>query len=129
MNNFVDYAFPLAAVADGDAAIAVPLDTTFGPMRLVSVMVYLSAVAGSPSGATIDVNLTDGTTTYVPILASSIGTAAGTTRHTPSDADVFAGQAVAVQEATADYRATVDVNIAGGSSPTVTGTLVLRFAI
>lgn len=128
MNNFIDYAFAFASQADADNAITVPLDVYGHPMTLIAAIVYLSAVGGSPTAVTIDVDLTDGTTTKAAIAAQSIGTAAGQSRLTPTAADQLDGTNTVAQDTDNNWRAEVDFNFTGGSSPTVTGTLVLRFA-
>ena len=123
MNNYIDYMIRLSAQAAGNAAFKIPLDTSLQPLTFVSAICNLSAVAGSPSAVTIDVTLTDGTTTNVVVTASSIGTAAGQTRHTPD-----AGAVTSVPIGESDWHADIDFNFTAGSSPTVTGLLTLRFA-
>jgi hypothetical protein len=130
MNNFIDHILTFSSQGDADDVFQVPLDTARGPMSLVSANVYLSAVGGSPTAVTLDVDLTDGTNTRNAIAAGSIGTGAGATRLVPADADLEDGDHIADQEESTSYwRAEVDFNFTGGSSPTVTGTLVLRWAV
>jgi len=128
----VEHVHSFSSQADADAVFAVPVDTGDGPMTLESVMVYLSAVGGSPTDVTLDVNFTDGTETLAPIAAQSIGTAAGTVRLEPTESDKVAGNQIIPAEnpkasSPAYWRYTIDFNFTGGSSPTVTGTLVVRF--
>lgn len=129
MNNFTEQAFTFTTQGDADDVFQIPLDVRNGPMALVSAMVYLSAVAGSPTAVTLDVDLTDGTTTQAAIAAQSIGTAAGQSRLVPTaDSKANSDHAVAI-DTDNNWRAEVDFNFTGGSSPTVTGTLVLRWAV
>ncbi|MCA9920645.1 MAG: hypothetical protein KC445_21980, partial [Anaerolineales bacterium] len=81
-----------------------------------------------PTAVTLDVDLTDGTDTLSPIAAGALGNAAGQVLLEPSAAIKFAGSDKAPQLANPIWRVEVDFNFTGGSSPTVTGWLVLRFA-
>lgn len=135
MNNFVDYLIQLTTQADADDIVDIPLDTSQGPMTLVSAMFNIESVAGSPTAITLDVDLTDGTVTRAAIAAAALGTAAARMIHRPLEADQQAGNHIADQELmssdgsnAAMWRAQVDLNFTGGSTPTVTGELVLRFA-
>ncbi len=126
MNNFIEHVHNFTTQDDADNVFAVPLGVNKTPLRLIEVLVYLSAVAGSPTAVTIDVDITDGTATKNVIAASSIGTAAGQTRHTPdSETDETANIPVDKDD---NWRYEVDFNFTGGTSPTVTGSIVLRFA-
>lgn len=129
--NFVDHTFSLSTQADADGAIAIPLDTELNPATLESVAYVLTAVAGSPTGVTLDVNLTDGTTSKVAINGQSIGTAVGSGVLRPTEADQEEGNHYISQIAAgaAVWRALVDFNFTGGTSPTVTGQVTLRFRV
>lgn len=126
MNNFVEHVLEFSSQGDADDVFEVPLDTRLGPMALVSATVYLSSVSGAPTGVDLDVDLTDGTTTKNAIAAGSIGNAAGQTRLAPKADDKEVGRHIAPQD---DWRAKVDFNFTGGTSPTVDGSLVLRWAV
>ena len=127
MLNFVEHVHNFTTQADADNVFTVPLSTQLGALRLIEVNVYLSAVAGSPTAVTIDVDITDGTTTNAVIAASSIGTSAGQTRITPdSETDATANVAIDTDD---NWRYEVDFNFTGGTTPTVTGSLVLRWAV
>ncbi len=131
MKNYVEHVLTFTTQADADNVFAIPLDTLGGPMTLVSSTSHLSAVAGSPTAVTVDIDLTDGTTTKAAVAAQSIGTAAGTTRQTPTAAVQEAGDhnVPEIDDDDAIWRAQVDFNFTGGSTPTVTGAIVLRFAV
>ena len=134
MNNFVEQVVIFSAQGDADDVFDIPLDTHNGPMSLVSVMVRVDAVAGSPTDVDLDVDITDGTTTRAAIAAQSIGTAAGTKRLAPTAADMANGLHLTDQEdaggsSPAFWRAQIDFNFTGGTSPTVTGTAILRWAV
>lgn len=134
MNNFVEHTLPFALQADADNALTVALDTAFGSMTLVSVMARITAVAGTPTGVTVDVDITDGTITRAAIAAQSIGTAAGTLRLIPTSALAEAGDDRADLEdpdgsSVAFWRADIDFNFTGGTTPTVSGVLTLRWAL
>ena len=132
--NYVEQIIPLVTQAAGDDAFSLPIDTAHGPAALISAMVRLTAVAGTPTAVTMDVDITDGSVTRAAIAAQSIGTAAGQTRLAPTDAVKEAGDHIADQEdpngsSPAYWRADVDFNFTGGTSPTVTGWAVLRWAV
>jgi len=129
MYQFIEHTHKLSAQAAGNAIESWPLNSEGQPMTLDSVMVYLSAVAGSPTAVTIDVNITDGTVTNTPIAASSIGTAAGTTRHLPSAASKEAGTHTATIKTSAYWRFNFDLNFTAGTSPTVTGMIAFRWRV
>ena len=127
MNNFIEHVHNFTTQDDADDVFAVPLAVNNTPLRFIEAMVYLSAVAGSPTAVTLDLDITDGTTTNNVIAAGSIGTAAGQTRLTPdsltdSSADIPA-------DSDDNWRYEIDFNFTGGTTPTVTGTIVLRFAV
>ena len=128
MNNFLEHTLPFTTQGDADDVFQLPLNTKHGPLTLIAATVYLSAVAGSPTAVTLDIDLTDGTTTKNAITVGSIGTAPGQTTLEPTNADQLDGNHTAPQDPTPFWRAEVDFNFTGGTSPTVTGTLVLRFA-
>jgi hypothetical protein len=80
----------------------------------------------------LDLNITDGTTTNTPISAGALGTSAGTVLLRPDDSAKLAGthQAEAEDEnasSPAFWRYNFDLNFAGGSSPTITGTVLVRW--
>ena len=132
--NFVEQIVQFTTQADADDVFSIPLATALGPMALVEVMVRVTAVAGSPTAVTLDVDITDGTVTRAAIAAQSIGTAAGTVRLTPTASDQESGNHIADQEdsgatSPAYWRADIDFNFTAGTSPTVTGWAVLRWAV
>lgn len=134
MNNFVEQIVTFTTQGDADDVFDIPLDTHNGPMSLESVMVRVDAVAGSPTDVDLDVDITDGTVTRAAIAGQSIGAAAGTTRLAPAAADKESGLHIADQEdgdesSPAFWRAQIDFNFTAGTSPTVTGTAVLRWAV
>ncbi len=126
MNNHIEHALTFATQGDADNVFQIPLDLQNGPLNILSANVYLSAVAGSPTAVTLDIDLTDGTLTQSVIAAGAIGTAAGQTRLTPDDPD--GEDRFLLHDTGDDWRLEVDFNFTGGSTPTVTGTLVLRYA-
>jgi hypothetical protein len=127
MNNFIEHTHIFTEQDDADDAIVVPLLVHNGPLRFIEAMVYLSDVAGSPTAVSIDLDITDGTTTNNVIAGGSIGNAAGQTRLTPdSQTD---GTADIPPDGDDNRRYEVDFNFSGGTTPTASGTLVLRFAV
>lgn len=118
---------------DGDDIIDVPLDTKFGPLTFEAVLLNIMAVAGSPTGITVDVDLTDGTVTRAALAAAALGTAAARIRHAPSAADQENGNHIADQEDMVNgsnagmWRVQVDLNFTAGSTPTITGDGILVF--
>lgn len=127
MNNFIEHVHTFTTQDDADDVFAVPLLVHSTPLRFVEGMVYLSAVAGTPTAVTIDIDLTDGTTTKNAVAAASVGTAAGQTRLTP---DAPADGSASIPAGSDDnWRYEIDFNFTGGTSPTVSGALVLRFAV
>ena len=127
MNNFIEHTHIFTEQADADDAIIVPLLVHNGPLRFIEAMVYLSDVAGSPTAVSIDLDITDGTTTNNVIAGGSIGNAAGQTRLTPdSQTD---GTADIPPDGDDNRRYEIDFNFSGGTTPTASGTLVLRFAV
>ena len=127
MNNFIEHTHIFTEQDDADDAIVVPLLVHNGPLRFIEAMVYLSDVAGSPTAVSIDLDITDGTTTNNVIAGGSIGNAAGQTRLTPdSQTD---GTADIPPDGDDNRRYEIDFNFSGGTTPTVTGALVLRFAV
>jgi hypothetical protein len=127
MNNFIEHTHIFTEQDDADDAIVVPLLVHNGPLRFIEAMVYLSDVAGSPTAVSIDLDITDGTTTNNVIAGGSIGNAAGQTRLTPdSQTD---GTADIPPDGDDNRRYEIDFNFSGGTTPTASGTLVLRFAV
>ena len=131
MNNFIEHTHTFTTQDDADDAIVVPLLVHNTPLRFIEAMVYLSDVAGTPTAVSIDLDITDGTTTNNVIAGGSIGNAAGQTRLTPDSqtdgsADIPADAATAGDD---NWRYEIDFNFTGGTTPTVTGALVLRFAV
>ena len=125
----VEHVVTVSGQGDADGIGQFPLDTKLGPMSLEAVMVDLTAVAGSPTGVTLDVNLTDGTITKTPISGQSIGTAAGTVRLAPTEAVLDQGVHIAGQKQSGWWRYNFDLNFSGGSTPTVSGTIVFRWRL
>ena len=128
-NNFIEHRHFFSAQAAGTGLLPTPLDTANGAATLESVTVYLSAVAGGPTAVTLDLDITDGVTTKAAISGQSLGTAAGTVRLAPTDADKQAGNNVAPVKASAFWRYTLDFNFTGGTTPTLTGTVVARWRV
>ena len=127
MNNFIEHTHIFTEQDDADDAIVVPLLVHNGPLRFIEAMVYLSDVAGSPTAVSIDLDITDGTTTNNVIAGGSIGNAAGQTRLTPdSQTD---GTADIPPDGDDNRRYEIDFNFSGGTTPTASGALVLRFAV
>ena len=127
MNNFIEHVHNFTTQDDADDVFAVPLGVNNTPLRFVEADVYLSAVAGTPTAVTIDIDITDGTTTNNVVAAGSIGTAAGQTRLTAdSQTD---GTADIPADSDDNWRYEIDFNFTGGTTPTVTGSIVLRFAV
>ena len=127
MNNFIEHVHNFTTQDDADDVFAVPLAVHSTPLRFVEAMVYLSDVAGTPTAVTLDIDFTNGTTTKNAVAAGSIGNAAGQTRLTPdSETD---GSASVPADADDNWRYEVDFNFSGGTTPTASGALVLRFAV
>ena len=127
MNNFIEHIHPFTTQDDADDVFTVPLLVNNTPLRFIEAMVYLSAVAGTPTAVTIDLDITAGTTNNSVIAAGSIGAAAGQTRLTPDS--TTDGTADIPADSDDNWRYEVDFNFTGGTTPTVTGWLVLRFAV
>lgn len=123
---FIEHVHILSAQAAGTAQFPTPLNVKTKPMTLDSIAVYISAVGSTPTAVTIDLNITDGTTTVTPVLAQSIGTAAGQVIITPSTDN---GYHTVAQDLDNNWRYNLDFNFTGGTSPTVTGRAVIRWQI
>lgn len=124
--NYIEHVHILSSQADADAQFPTPLTVDKKPMTLVSVAVYISAVNSTPTAINIDLNITDGTTTVTPILAQSVGTAAGQVIIQPSTAD---GYHAVAQDTDNNWRYNLDFNFTGGTSPHITGRAVVRWAV
>ena len=127
MNNFIEHVHSFTTQDDADDVFVVPLLVNNTPLRFVEAMVYLSDVAGTPTAVTLDIDITDGTTTKNAVAAGSIGAAAGQTRLTPDS--LTDGSADVPIDSDDNWRYEIDFNFTGGTTPTVTGSLVLRFAV
>ena len=127
MNNFIEHVHSFTTQDDADDVFAVPLLVNNTPLRFVEAMVYLSAVAGTPTAVTLDIDITDGTTTKNVVAAGSIGAAAGQTRLTPDS--LTDGSADIPADSDDNWRYEIDFNFTGGTTPTVSGSIVLRFAV
>jgi len=132
MTNFIEHFIQLSTQADADAIDSIPLMTADGPMTLDSVIFFIASVAGSPTAITLDVNITDGTVTNVPILAGALGAAAATKVLRPDQSALEAGTHDVPAEnenasSPAFWRYNYDLNFTGGSTPTVTGTVLFRW--
>jgi hypothetical protein len=127
MNNFIEHVHHFTTQDDADDVFAVPLAVNNTPLRFIEAMVYLSAVAGTPTAVTLDIDITDGTTTKNAVAAGSIGAAAGQTRLTPDS--LTDGSANIPADDDDNWRYEIDFNFTGGTTPAVTGTIVLRFAV
>lgn len=130
--NFVEHTIQLTTQADADAIVAPPVDTAKGPAALESVMFNITAVAGSPTAITLDVNITDGTVTNTPISGSALGTSADVLRIAPDATALAAGtHQIPVEDPStgAWWVYNFDLNFTGGTTPTVTGVLTFRWRI
>ncbi len=124
MNNFIEHVHTFTTQDDADDVFTMPLAADNTPLRFVQAIVYLSAVTGSPTAVTIDLDIT-GTTTNTLVAAVSIGAAAGQARQTPDSltdgtADIPADAATAGDD---NWRYKVDFNFTRGTTPAVTGAL------
>jgi hypothetical protein len=132
MNNFVEHLLPfLDDQGDADAIVQIPLDTTEGPLSLESVNISLTDVSGSPTAVTLDLNVTDGSASKVPISGQSLGTSADQLRLVPTDADKAAGTHIVPEEpagSSAYWYYTIDLNFTAGSTPTIDAYIVVRWA-
>lgn len=127
---FIEHTVQLTTQGDADAIVRIPMDTKHWPATLESVLVDITAVAGSPTAITLDVNITDGTTTNTPISGAALGTSADVVRHEPDDSAKAAGtHIIPMEESTAWWVYHFDLNFTAGTTPTLTGTLTFRWRI
>lgn len=122
----IEHVHILSSQADADAQFPTPLNVHDQPMTLDSVTVYISAVNSTPTAINIDLNITDGTTTVTPVLAQSVGTAAGQVVIKPSTAS---GYHTVAQDLDDNWRYNLDFNFTGGTSPHITGRAVVRWRV
>ena len=117
MNLAVPFNIPLVGQADADAVRTIQFP--FGIM-ITAVTVQPDAFTGTPTGFTVDLNV-DGDATDVAALAANT---AGTVVHWLSKHHQGDDEVIRVAKNT---DVTLDVNLAGGTSPTVDGIVTLWF--
>ena len=117
MNLAVPFNIPLVGQADADAVRTVQFP--FGVM-ITAVTVQPDAFTGTPTGFTVDLNV-DGDATDVAALAANT---AGTVVHWLSRHHQGDDEVIRVAKNT---DVTIDVNLAGGTTPTVDGIVTLWF--
>ena len=115
MNLAVPFNIPLVGQADADAVRTIQFP--FGVM-ITAVTVQPDAFTGTPTGFTVDLNV-DGDATDVAALAANT---AGTVVHWLSKHHQGDDEVIRVAKNT---DVTLDVNLAGGTSPTVDGIVTL----
>ncbi|MCO5214335.1 MAG: hypothetical protein M9936_31935 [Caldilinea sp.] len=117
MNLAVPFNIPLVGQADADAVRTIQFP--FGVM-ITAVTVQPDAFTGTPTGFTVDLNV-DGDATDVAALAANT---AGTVVHWLSRHHQGDDEVIRVAKNT---DVTLDVNLAGGTTPTVDGIVTLWF--
>ena len=117
MNLAVPFNIPLVGQADADAVRTIQFP--FGVM-ITAVTVQPDAFTGTPTGFTVDLNV-DGDATDVAALAANT---AGTVVHWLSKHHQGDDEVIRVAKNT---DVTLDVNLAGGTAPTVDGIVTLWF--
>ena len=117
MNLAVPFNIPLVGQADADAVRTIQFP--FGVM-ITAVTVQPDAFSGTPTGFTVDLNV-DGDATDVAALAADT---AGTVVHWLSKHHQGDDEVIRVAKNT---DVTLDVNLTGGTSPTVDGIVTLWF--
>jgi len=117
MNLAVPFNIPLVGQADADAVRTIQFP--FGVM-ITAVTVQPDAFTGTPTGFTVDLNV-DGDATDVAALAANTP---GTVVHWLSKHHQGDDEVIRVAKNT---DVTLDVNLAGGTSPTVDGIVTLWF--
>ena len=117
MNLAVPFNIPLVGQADADAVRTVQFP--FGVM-ITAVTVQPDAFTGTPTGFTVDLNV-DGDATDVAALAANT---AGTVVHWLSKHHQGDDEVIRVAKNT---DVTLDVNLAGGTAPSVDGIVTLWF--
>ena len=117
MNLAVPFNIPLVGQVDADAVRTIQFP--FGVM-ITAVTVQPDAFTGTPTGFTVDLNV-DGDATDVAALAANT---AGTVVHWLSKHHQGDDEVIRVAKNT---DVTLDVNLAGGTSPTVDGIVTLWF--
>ena len=115
MNLAVPFNIPLVGQADADAVRTIQFP--FGVM-ITAVTVQPDAFTGTPTGFTVDLNV-DGDATDVAALAADT---AGTVVHWLSKHHQGDDEVIRVAKET---DVTLDVNLAGGTTPTVDGIVTL----
>ncbi len=115
MNLAVPFNIPLVGQADADAVRTIQFP--FGVM-ITAVTVQPDAFTGTPTGFTVDLNV-DGDATDVAALAANT---AGTVVHWLSRHHQGDDEVIRVAKNT---DVTLDVNLAGGTTPTVDGIVTL----
>ncbi len=117
MNLAVPFNIPLVGQADADAVRTIQFP--FGVM-ITAVTVQPDSFTGTPTGFTVDLNV-DGDATAVAALAANT---AGTVVHWLSKHHQGDDEVIRVAKNT---DVTLDVNLTGGTSPTVDGIVTLWF--
>ena len=117
MNLAVPFNIPLVGQADADAVRTIQFP--FGVM-ITAVTVQPDAFTGTPTGFSVDLNV-DGDATDVAALAANT---AGTVVHWLSKHHQGDDEVIRVAKNT---DVTLDVNLTGGTTPTVDGIVTLWF--
>ena len=115
MNLAVPFNIPLVGQADADAARTIQFP--FGVM-ITAVTVQPDAFSGTPTGFSVDLNVDGDATDVAALAASTAGTAVHwLSRHHQGDDEVI--------RVAKNTDVTLDVNLAGGTTPTVDGIVTL----
>ena len=117
MNLAVPFNIPLVGQADADAVRTIQFP--FGVM-ITAVTVQPDAFTGTPTGFTVDLNVDGDATDVAALAANTAGTVVHwLTKHHQGDDEVI--------RVAKNTDVTLDVNLAGGTSPTVDGIVTLWF--
>lgn len=121
MNLPVPFVVPLTGQADADAVQTIQFP--FGVM-ITAVTVQPGSFTGTPTGFTVDLNVDVADTPTATAVAALAANTAGTPAHWLSKHHQGTDEVIRVAKNT---DVTIDVNLAGGTSPTVTGIVTLWF--
>ena len=121
MNLAVPFNIPLVGQADADAVRTIQFP--FGVM-ITAVTVQPDAFTGSPTGFTVDLNVDVANTPTATDVAALAANTAGTVLHWLSKHHQGDDEVIRVAKNT---DVTLDVNLTGGTSPTVDGIVTLWF--
>ena len=117
MNLAVPFNIPLVGQADADAVRTIQFP--FGVM-ITAVTVQPDAFTGTPTGFTVDLNVDGDATDVAALAANTAGTVVHwLSRHHQGDDEVI--------RVAKNIDVTLDVNLAGGTAPTVDGIVTLWF--